>query len=272
MRPCFRLSSFLRLPTEKGWQWGRLCFLGQVVVCSHLVGPALSAWLWCSERLGMKNQMLINCFVSCKYSTFTKTALISDEAVCAPSFLTMSSSCNASLSSQTLANAFYSLDLQIVLTSVLCDLKNSVNFYFFSPTINCCLSSCFSNRYSHIACKYFTEGADNIPGTVAWEAKEENTVYLKWLEPTNPNGLILMYEIKYGQHGEVRIWHFSVNVYCLLLEFILLSCHIRLSNQGSIFQPAFSASENPGLSTTVEYFPRFDFYGTKDIVLREEPL
>uniref|UniRef100_A0A8C9FAS8 receptor protein-tyrosine kinase n=1 Tax=Pavo cristatus TaxID=9049 RepID=A0A8C9FAS8_PAVCR len=44
-----------------------------------------------------------------------------------------------------------------------------------------------------------SEGADNIPGTVAWEAKEENTVYLKWLEPTNPNGLILMYEIKYGQ-------------------------------------------------------------------------
>jgi len=63
----------------------------------------------------------------------------------------------------------------------------------------------FSNRCSSdVTCKYFTEGADNIPGTVAWEAKEENTVYLKWLEPANPNGLILMYEIKYGQHGEVR--------------------------------------------------------------------
>ncbi|XP_071610349.1 insulin-like growth factor 1 receptor isoform X1 [Heliangelus exortis] len=49
-----------------------------------------------------------------------------------------------------------------------------------------------------------SEGADNIPGTVAWEAKEENTVYLKWLEPANPNGLILMYEIKYGQHGEEK--------------------------------------------------------------------
>uniref|UniRef100_A0A8C9FAA5 receptor protein-tyrosine kinase n=1 Tax=Pavo cristatus TaxID=9049 RepID=A0A8C9FAA5_PAVCR len=73
-----------------------------------------------------------------------------------------------------------------------------------------------------------SEGADNIPGTVAWEAKEENTVYLKWLEPTNPNGLILMYEIKYGQHG----------------EFILLSCHIRLSNQGSIFQKTIYFNRN----------------------------
>ena len=48
------------------------------------------------------------------------------------------------------------------------------------------------------------EGGDNIPGAVTWEGKEENTIYLKWPEPVNPNGLILMYEIKYGQNGEVR--------------------------------------------------------------------
>ncbi|XP_070619089.1 insulin-like growth factor 1 receptor isoform X3 [Erythrolamprus reginae] len=46
------------------------------------------------------------------------------------------------------------------------------------------------------------EGADNIPGSVTWEGKEENTIYLKWPEPVNPNGLVLMYEIKYGQNGE----------------------------------------------------------------------
>uniref|UniRef100_A0A452J778 Tyrosine-protein kinase receptor n=1 Tax=Gopherus agassizii TaxID=38772 RepID=A0A452J778_9SAUR len=47
-------------------------------------------------------------------------------------------------------------------------------------------------------------GADNIPGTVTWEGKEDNAIYLKWSEPVNPNGLILMYEIKYGQHGEEK--------------------------------------------------------------------
>uniref|UniRef100_A0A8C5RUR9 receptor protein-tyrosine kinase n=1 Tax=Laticauda laticaudata TaxID=8630 RepID=A0A8C5RUR9_LATLA len=46
--------------------------------------------------------------------------------------------------------------------------------------------------------------ADNIPGSVTWEGKEENTIYLKWPEPVNPNGLVLMYEIKYGQNGEEK--------------------------------------------------------------------
>lgn len=49
------------------------------------------------------------------------------------------------------------------------------------------------------------EGGDNIPGAVTWERKEENIIYLKWPEPVNPNGLILMYEIKYGQNGEVTL-------------------------------------------------------------------
>ncbi|XP_058522571.1 insulin-like growth factor 1 receptor [Ochotona princeps] len=42
------------------------------------------------------------------------------------------------------------------------------------------------------------EGADDIPGPVTWETQPENSVFLKWPEPENPNGLILMYEIKYG--------------------------------------------------------------------------
>ncbi|XP_064336607.1 insulin-like growth factor 1 receptor isoform X1 [Camelus dromedarius] len=42
------------------------------------------------------------------------------------------------------------------------------------------------------------EGADDIPGPVTWEPRPENSIFLKWPEPENPNGLILMYEIKYG--------------------------------------------------------------------------
>lgn len=48
------------------------------------------------------------------------------------------------------------------------------------------------------------EGADDIPGPVTWESRPENSIFLKWPEPENPNGLILMYEIKYGSQVEVR--------------------------------------------------------------------
>ncbi|XP_029430824.1 insulin-like growth factor 1 receptor isoform X2 [Rhinatrema bivittatum] len=46
------------------------------------------------------------------------------------------------------------------------------------------------------------EGANNIPEPVTWEGGEDNTVLLKWTEPPHPNGLILMYEIKYGHNSE----------------------------------------------------------------------
>ncbi|TKC37360.1 hypothetical protein EI555_002877 [Monodon monoceros] len=46
------------------------------------------------------------------------------------------------------------------------------------------------------------EGADDIPGPVTWEPRPENSIFLKWPEPENPNGLILMYEIKYGSQVE----------------------------------------------------------------------
>ncbi|KAM9311927.1 insulin-like growth factor 1 receptor [Gastrophryne carolinensis] len=46
-------------------------------------------------------------------------------------------------------------------------------------------------------------GADNIPGPVTTEEAEDNAVILKWSEPPNPNGLILMYEVELRQ-GEQR--------------------------------------------------------------------
>ncbi|XP_030045590.1 insulin-like growth factor 1 receptor [Microcaecilia unicolor] len=46
------------------------------------------------------------------------------------------------------------------------------------------------------------EGANDISGPVTWEGGEDNAVILKWTEPPHPNGLILMYEIKYGQQNE----------------------------------------------------------------------
>uniref|UniRef100_A0A8C1I676 Tyrosine-protein kinase receptor n=1 Tax=Cyprinus carpio TaxID=7962 RepID=A0A8C1I676_CYPCA len=47
--------------------------------------------------------------------------------------------------------------------------------------------------------------ADDIPGTVTQERDErgEGTVLLRWPEPHHPNGLILMYEIKYRLGTEV---------------------------------------------------------------------
>ncbi|XP_077883482.1 insulin receptor-related protein isoform X3 [Ictidomys tridecemlineatus] len=44
--------------------------------------------------------------------------------------------------------------------------------------------------------------ADGIPGKVEWEAASKSSVLLRWLEPPDPNGLILKYEIKYRRSGE----------------------------------------------------------------------
>lgn len=38
---------------------------------------------------------------------------------------------------------------------------------------------------------------------MAWEAASKSSVLLRWLEPPDPNGLILKYEIKYRRLGEV---------------------------------------------------------------------
>lgn len=46
------------------------------------------------------------------------------------------------------------------------------------------------------------EKADDIPGPVTWEGQED-WVFLRWPEPHHPNGLILMYEIKFKLASEV---------------------------------------------------------------------
>ncbi|KAA8595972.1 hypothetical protein FQN60_011263, partial [Etheostoma spectabile] len=45
------------------------------------------------------------------------------------------------------------------------------------------------------------EKADDIPGHVTWEGHED-WVFLRWPEPLHPNGLILMYEIKFKLAAE----------------------------------------------------------------------
>uniref|UniRef100_A0A8C5D4Z8 Tyrosine-protein kinase receptor n=1 Tax=Gouania willdenowi TaxID=441366 RepID=A0A8C5D4Z8_GOUWI len=54
------------------------------------------------------------------------------------------------------------------------------------------------------------EKADDIPGKVSWEGKEES-VFLHWAEPPHPNGLILMYEIKFKLGAEVPEKHECVS-------------------------------------------------------------
>ncbi|KAM8877901.1 insulin-like growth factor 1 receptor [Synchiropus picturatus] len=47
------------------------------------------------------------------------------------------------------------------------------------------------------------EKADNIPGPVTWEGHED-WVFLRWPAPARPNGLILMYEIKFHLAAETE--------------------------------------------------------------------
>ncbi|XP_041794516.1 insulin-like growth factor 1b receptor [Chelmon rostratus] len=47
------------------------------------------------------------------------------------------------------------------------------------------------------------EKADDIPGPVTWEGHED-WVFLRWPEPHHPNGLILMYEIKFKLASETE--------------------------------------------------------------------
>lgn len=47
--------------------------------------------------------------------------------------------------------------------------------------------------------------ADDIIGPVSHELVEKNTVHLKWQEPKEPNGLIVLYEVNYGRLGETEV-------------------------------------------------------------------
>lgn len=119
------------------------------------------------------------------------------------------SSKNARLSRKPLASIPCSLVIWTILTAVFWPLWNFA-FYLFHHSFQQLspIQTGPSTAFTINSCNCVVEGADNIPGAVTWEVKEENTIYLKWSEPATPNGLILMYEIKYGQHGEVRIWKF----------------------------------------------------------------
>ena len=47
-----------------------------------------------------------------------------------------------------------------------------------------------------------TDKADDIPGPVAWEGHDD-WGFLRWPEPPHPNGLVLMYEVKFQLASEV---------------------------------------------------------------------
>ncbi|XP_035203896.1 insulin receptor isoform X2 [Oxyura jamaicensis] len=53
--------------------------------------------------------------------------------------------------------------------------------------------------------------ADDIVGQVTHELVEKNTVHLKWQEPKEPNGLIVLYEVNYGRLGETEEAHYCVS-------------------------------------------------------------
>ncbi len=58
----------------------------------------------------------------------------------------------------------------------------------------------------------FPVRADDIPGRVIYERSEkvEGCVVLHWPEPVMPNGLILMYEIKFRLGNEVSQTGFNL--------------------------------------------------------------
>lgn len=57
-------------------------------------------------------------------------------------------------------------------------------------------------------------GADDIPGKVIYERsdKVEGCVLLHWSEPVTPNGLILMYEIKFRPGNEVGVRNYRCDL------------------------------------------------------------
>ncbi|XP_061458058.1 insulin receptor [Rhineura floridana] len=46
--------------------------------------------------------------------------------------------------------------------------------------------------------------ADNIVGPVTYELMEKNIIHLKWQEPKEPNGLIILYEVNYWRLGDLE--------------------------------------------------------------------
>uniref|UniRef100_A0A671XZZ4 Tyrosine-protein kinase receptor n=1 Tax=Sparus aurata TaxID=8175 RepID=A0A671XZZ4_SPAAU len=67
------------------------------------------------------------------------------------------------------------------------------------------------------------EKADDIPGQVTWEGHED-WVFLRWPEPHHPNGLILMYEIKFKLASETEKHE------CVSAQMYQTQRGVRLSN------------------------------------------
>ncbi|XP_058019223.1 insulin receptor [Ahaetulla prasina] len=53
--------------------------------------------------------------------------------------------------------------------------------------------------------------ADDIVGPVTHVLIDKNTVYLKWQEPKEPNGLIILYEVNYGRLGDSEEQRYCVS-------------------------------------------------------------
>ncbi|XP_077187933.1 insulin receptor isoform X1 [Paroedura picta] len=53
--------------------------------------------------------------------------------------------------------------------------------------------------------------ADDIVGPVSHELIDKSTVHLKWQEPKEPNGLILLYEVNYGHPGDPEEHHYCIS-------------------------------------------------------------
>uniref|UniRef100_A0A8D2NG59 Tyrosine-protein kinase receptor n=1 Tax=Zonotrichia albicollis TaxID=44394 RepID=A0A8D2NG59_ZONAL len=60
---------------------------------------------------------------------------------------------------------------------------------------------------AYVSARTMPEGdsADDIVGPVSHELVEKNTVHLKWQEPKEPNGLIVLYEVNYGRLGDTEV-------------------------------------------------------------------
>lgn len=103
-----------------------------------------------------------------------------------------------------------------------------------------------------VACLHpYVEGADDIPGPVTWEPRPENSIFLKWPEPENPNGLILMYEIKYGSQVEVRRgpWP-ALRMFLSALRAHAIACHCSVGSEQTVQRWSVSGDRglprNPG--------------------------
>ncbi|XP_053147694.1 insulin receptor [Hemicordylus capensis] len=53
--------------------------------------------------------------------------------------------------------------------------------------------------------------ADDVVGPVSHEVFDKNVVHLRWQEPRNPNGLIVLYEVHYGRLGDAEEQHHCVS-------------------------------------------------------------